>query len=175
MILQSSNYNPLPIIYCYLQHDQCCLFFLPAYSQKVLAYKLITILVLYLIAISLLGYPNCYKIGNEVGLGFMDTNIDFPKVTTGEGVTRQVLSHNEELMTVEFVFAENGVGDLHSHPHIQSTYVKSGSFLFTIDGQEYEITSGDSLIIPSNAVHGCKALTNGALIDTFTPRRDDFL
>ncbi|MEL6522840.1 MAG: cupin, partial [Pseudomonadota bacterium] len=35
--------------------------------------------------------------------------------------------------------------------------------------------AGDSLIIPSNAVHGCKCLQSGKLIDSFTPRRDDFL
>jgi len=29
--------------------------------------------------------------------------------------------------------------------------------------------------VPSGLVHGVKALTAGKLIDSFTPRRDDFL
>jgi len=100
---------------------------------------------------------------------------EFPTVSTGKGVTRRVLSHNKELMTVEFAFAKNGVGDLHNHPHIQSTFVKSGVFMFSVDGEEQRLEAGASIIIPTNAVHGCKALEDGVLIDTFTPRRDDFL
>jgi quercetin dioxygenase-like cupin family protein len=100
---------------------------------------------------------------------------EFPTVSTGEGVTRRVLSHNEELMTVEFAFKKDGVGELHNHPHIQSTFVKEGIFAFSVDGKEQRLEAGDSIIIPGNAVHGCTALEDGILIDTFTPRRDDFL
>lgn len=90
-------------------------------------------------------------------------------------VTRQVLSENEAMMVVAFSFAEGGVGALHSHPHVQATYVQSGRFTFTIEGEEFEVGPGDSFVIPSNAAHGCKALEAGVLIDSFTPRRDDFL
>ncbi|KFB08137.1 cupin domain-containing protein [Nitratireductor basaltis] len=99
----------------------------------------------------------------------------FPAVDAGNNVTRQVLSENEAMMVVAFTFAEGGVGALHSHPHIQATYVKSGRFAFTIEGEEFEVGPGDSFVIPSNAEHGCKALEPGVLIDSFTPRRDDFL
>ena len=100
---------------------------------------------------------------------------EYPVVSTAEGVTRRVLSENEALMTVEFVFQKNSVGALHSHAHVQSTYVHSGKFNFHIDGEEVELVAGDSIVIPSNAVHGCIALEDGILIDAFTPRRDDFL
>lgn len=33
----------------------------------------------------------------------------------------------------------------------------------------------DMIVIPSNVEHGCVALEAGSLIDTFAPRRDDFL
>lgn len=100
----------------------------------------------------------------------------FPIVDADPGVTRQVLSENEQLMVVAFRFAEAGAeGKLHNHPHIQSTYVESGRFRFTIDGDAFEVGSGDSFVIPSNAVHGCVCLEPGTLIDGFTPRRDDFL
>lgn len=105
----------------------------------------------------------------------MATQNEFPTVSTGPGVTRRVLSENESLMTVEFAFQKDGVGDLHNHPHVQSTFVKSGVFMFSVDGEEMRLEAGDSIIIPSNAVHGCTAIEDGVLIDTFTPRRDDFL
>lgn len=99
----------------------------------------------------------------------------FPAVDAGNNVTRQVVADSPELMVVEFRFAEGGVGALHNHPHVQSTYVKSGRFEFTIGETSFEVGPGDSFVIPSMAVHGCRAIEPGILVDTFTPRRDDFL
>lgn len=101
---------------------------------------------------------------------------NFPVVDADPGVTRQVLSENPKLMVVAFRFANEGAeGKLHNHPHVQSTYVESGRFRFQIDGQELEVGPGDSFVIPSMAMHGCVCLEPGTLVDTFTPRRDDFL
>lgn len=100
----------------------------------------------------------------------------YPAVPADPGVTRQVLSESPELMVVAFRFGREGAeGKLHNHPHIQSTYVESGRFLFQVDGEEIEVGPGDSFVIPSMAIHGCRCLEPGTLIDTFTPRRDDFL
>ncbi|MBN9672205.1 cupin domain-containing protein [Roseibium aggregatum] len=100
----------------------------------------------------------------------------FPEVDADPGIRRQVLSETPELMVVAFRFREEGAeGRLHNHPHIQSTYVESGRFRFTVGGEEFEVGPGDSFVIPSEAMHGCVCLRPGTLIDTFTPRRDDFL
>jgi quercetin dioxygenase-like cupin family protein len=99
----------------------------------------------------------------------------FPEVQVDAHVRRQVLSENESLMVVSFAFEKGGEGALHSHPHIQSTYVESGAFTFSIDGETFDVTAGDSFVIPSNAVHGCVCHESGRLVDTFTPRRNDFL
>lgn len=100
----------------------------------------------------------------------------FPVVDTDPGVTRQVLADHPDLMLVAFNFAKKGAeGALHKHPHIQSTFVKSGRYLFTIDGVKTEVSAGDSFVIPTNAEHGCVCIEPGTLIDSFTPRRDDFL
>ncbi|SOE16252.1 hypothetical protein SAMN05877838_1112 [Hoeflea halophila] len=100
----------------------------------------------------------------------------FPEVQADPGVTRQVLSDSPDLMVVAFRFqAEGAEGKLHKHPHVQSTYVESGHFVFSVDGKSFEVSPGESFVIPSNAVHGCKCLEPGILIDTFAPRRDDFL
>ena len=99
----------------------------------------------------------------------------FPVVPTDPGVTRQVLSHTPEMMIVAFRFETGAEGRLHDHRHIQATYVESGRFVFSLAGKEREVGPGDSLIVPSHVRHGCRCLAAGTLIDTFTPRRDDFL
>lgn len=98
-----------------------------------------------------------------------------PIVATDPGVTRQVIADDPALMLVRFAFQAGAQGRLHSHPHVQATYVASGRFAFTIGAVEHQIGPGDSLLIPSGVTHGCRCLEAGALIDAFAPRRDDFL
>ncbi|AXQ94280.1 cupin domain-containing protein [Cereibacter azotoformans] len=99
----------------------------------------------------------------------------FPIVSPDPGVTRQVLADDPALMLVAFRFDEGAEGRLHSHPHVQSTFVQSGRFLFFLGDATHEIGPGDSLMIPSGVTHGCRCLEPGTLIDSFAPRRDDFL
>lgn len=100
----------------------------------------------------------------------------FPVVEAGPDVTRQVLADHPDLMVVAFSFgAEGAQGALHNHPQVQSTYVESGRFRFTMGAETFEVSEGDSFVIPSDAVHGCVCLKPGRLVDCFTPRRDDFL
>ncbi len=99
----------------------------------------------------------------------------FPLAHPDTGVTRQVLADARELMVVRFAFEEGAEGKLHSHPHVQATYVASGRFRFTVSGEAFEVGPGDSFVIPGGAEHGCTCLAPGELIDSFTPRRDDFL
>jgi quercetin dioxygenase-like cupin family protein len=99
----------------------------------------------------------------------------FPAVPADPGVIRQVLSDAPELMVVRFAFADGAQGRLHSHPHVQATFVASGRFHFTVAGEAFDVAAGDSFVIPGGAEHGCTCLEEGVLIDSFTPRRDDFL
>lgn len=91
------------------------------------------------------------------------------------GNRRAVLSHRPEMMLVAFSFDEGAIGALHSHPHTQVSYVAEGAFDVTIDGVTTRLGQGSSFIVAPNLVHGVVALSKGLLIDTFTPRRDDFL
>ncbi|CTQ49242.1 cupin domain-containing protein [Jannaschia donghaensis] len=101
---------------------------------------------------------------------------EFPVVPSGENVTRQVLADHADLMVVAFRFGAVGAeGALHDHPHVQSTYVESGRFRFTLGDETREVGPGDSFVIPSGLTHGCVCLEPGTLVDGFTPRRDDFL
>lgn len=91
------------------------------------------------------------------------------------GNRRAVLSHRPEMMLVAFSFDKGAVGALHSHPHTQVSYVAKGVFEVTVDGLTTTLPAGSSFIVAPNLVHGVVALEDGLLIDTFTPRRDDFL
>lgn len=91
------------------------------------------------------------------------------------GNRRRVLIHTPELMQVEFGFDKGGVGALHSHPHVQVSYVVEGVFEVTIDGVTETVGQGGSFIVPSGLVHGVVALEKGRLVDVFTPMRADFV
>ena len=97
------------------------------------------------------------------------------KVTQLNGSTRRVVLHLPELMLVEFTFEKGGIGALHSHPHIQSSFVAEGVFEVTIGDETQTIAAGGAYIVPSGVTHGVKALEAGKLIDSFTPVREDFL
>lgn len=91
------------------------------------------------------------------------------------GVTRKIFNPGESLMMMEVHFEEGAEGYQHSHPHEQMSYCLEGQLEFTIDGEKTVITAGDTLVIPSNAKHGCRALKASKLLDTFTPLRLDLL
>jgi quercetin dioxygenase-like cupin family protein len=91
------------------------------------------------------------------------------------GNRRAVLSERPEMMLVAFSFEPGAIGALHSHPHTQVSYVAEGTFDVTVDGATQRLEAGGSFIVAPNLVHGVVALEKGLLIDTFTPRRDDFL
>ncbi len=93
----------------------------------------------------------------------------------GGGVSRKVLCYTPEMMMVEVRFEKGGVGAMHTHPHVQSTYVKNGTFRFTIDGEYVTVREGDSIAFPANVPHGTVCLEAGILVDVFTPMRADFV
>ena len=102
-------------------------------------------------------------------------NRDIPLTDLGNGVSRKVLAYNDQLMIVEVHFEKGGVGSVHTHPHLQSTYVQSGRFLFTIGGKEGEVAQGDTIAFPSDIPHGTVCLEAGVLLDIFNPMRKDFI
>lgn len=96
-------------------------------------------------------------------------------VAADPGVRRRVLAHDDALMMVEFAFEKGAQGYLHSHPHVQASYVAKGSFEVTVDGRTETLSAGDSFVVPSGKVHGVRALEDGLLVDCFTPARADFV
>ncbi len=93
----------------------------------------------------------------------------------GEGVVRQIMGYNDDIMVVKVKFQKGGIGAMHHHPHTQVTYVESGKFEFTINGVKKIVSAGDCLYKEPNVEHGCVCLEEGMLIDSFSPMRADFL
>ena len=96
-------------------------------------------------------------------------------IQLGGGVTRRILSYDDNLMSVEVAFETGAVGAPHTHPHTQCSYVLSGRFSYSVEGEAVELNPGDSIVVPSNLLHGTVCLEKGVLLDIFTPMREDFL
>lgn len=93
----------------------------------------------------------------------------------GQGVSRQILGYDKNIMLVKVTFEKGSVGEMHSHPHVQSSYIESGKFEVTIGEETQVLEKGDGFFVPSDSLHGLTCLEAGAVIDTFTPAREDFL
>ena len=93
----------------------------------------------------------------------------------GGGVTRRVLAHNDAMMAVEVSFEAGSEGAVHTHSHTQCSYVLSGRFSYTVEGEETILAQGDSIVVPGGLPHGTVCLEPGTLLDIFTPCREDFL
>ena len=93
----------------------------------------------------------------------------------GEGVVRQIMGYDGQLMIVKVKFTKGSVGMMHKHYHSQATYVASGKFELTIGDQKRILVAGDGYYVEPDQLHGAVCLEAGVLIDTFSPMRADFL
>ena len=94
---------------------------------------------------------------------------------TAPGIKRQILGYGDDLMLTRVDFEAGAIGTMHHHPHRQGTYVVSGRFEVTIDGEARTLVAGDSFFVAAEFEHGVRALDQGTLIDAFSPARADFL
>lgn len=95
--------------------------------------------------------------------------------TVDKGVQRKILGYDDQAMMVVVKFEKGAIGSLHHHVHRQVSYVQSGVFEVTIDGEKQVLKQGDCFFVAPDLVHGVVALENGTLVDVFTPSRQDFL
>jgi len=91
------------------------------------------------------------------------------------GVRRRILRAEGRLMLMEVQFAAGAAGYEHRHVHEQVSYCTAGRFEYSLDGRTSLLAPGDSIYVPSNALHGARALEAGSLLDVFTPVREDLL
>jgi quercetin dioxygenase-like cupin family protein len=94
---------------------------------------------------------------------------------TAPDVQRKIMAYDQNLMMVKVAFKKGAIGSLHSHPHVQMSYVESGSFEVEIGEAKQILKTGDVFYVPSGAVHGVVCIEEGVLIDVFNPAREDFI
>jgi quercetin dioxygenase-like cupin family protein len=105
---------------------------------------------------------------------FHDAGIELETLEENR-VSRKIRAHDGSLMIVEVIFKSGAIGSEHRHVHEQVSYCLAGEFEFTVEGRTSRLRSGDSVYIPSSALHGTVCLSEGRLLDIFTPQREDFL
>ena len=100
---------------------------------------------------------------------------ELPWETVDDKIKRKIMSYNEDLMLVKVAFVKGGIGATHKHPHLQISYIASGIFEITIDGEMKTLKDGDVYFVPSEVLHGAVCVEDGVLIDVFNPMREDFI
>ena len=108
-------------------------------------------------------------------MGSVAVNEKVPAQLLDGGLERRILSYTADMMVVEITFPAGGVGAVHTHPHLQSSYVKSGEFEYTVGDEKVIVREGDSLTFAPDEPHGCVCIKAGVLVDVFSPAREDFL
>jgi quercetin dioxygenase-like cupin family protein len=92
------------------------------------------------------------------------------------GTVRRVMAYTDKLMMCELTFKKGGTSAIHSHPHDQLTYIVSGKLEFSVNGEKGIVEAGDVVYLPGGSKHGITAmLADSVIVDTFAPKRDDFL
>jgi len=94
---------------------------------------------------------------------------------TSPGVRRTLLAYNDDLLLVKVEFAAGAVGARHQHVHSQISYVESGEFEVTVGDETRVLRTGDTFYAAPHVPHGVVARQAGALLDSFSPVRLDFL
>lgn len=91
-----------------------------------------------------------------------------------EGTRRIILGYEPQMLMMRNYFDQGVASKLHSHPHVQSSYIVSGLFEITIGTDTQQLGPGDGFLIPSGADHAARCLEPGEIIEVFTPVREDF-
>lgn len=91
------------------------------------------------------------------------------------GLFRRILVSSERLMLVRFLFETGAEAPTHTHPHEQDGFCLSGHVEMWIGDQRLDLHAGDTYAVPSGVEHGARAFEPSAVIDAFSPPREDFL
>jgi quercetin dioxygenase-like cupin family protein len=82
--------------------------------------------------------------------------------------------HSETMTVTHYEFARGASIHEHFHPQEEMYEVVEGELELTIDGVAEIVRPGVAAIVPSNARHSVKALTDGRLLVVDSPRRPEF-
>ena len=82
--------------------------------------------------------------------------------------------HSANMTFINWEIEQGALLPEHSHPHEQIVNMISGQFELFINGEFHLLEDRSVAIIPSNATHSGKAVTNCKILDVFYPIREDY-
>lgn len=62
----------------------------------------------------------------------------------------------------------------HQHPHEQVVVVLEGELEITVEGATHRLSPGTAYVIPPEAPHRGRAITDCRVLDVFAPTREDY-
>ena len=84
-------------------------------------------------------------------------------------------AHSKTMTFVLWDIDKGAILPEHSHVHEQVVHVYQGELEVTVDGKTTVLHGGSIGVIPSNAVHSGRALTDCRVMDAFYPLREDYM
>ncbi|MCP5051647.1 MAG: cupin domain-containing protein [bacterium] len=82
--------------------------------------------------------------------------------------------HTEHMTFAYWTITAGAALPEHSHHHEQVATMMEGEFELTIDGTPRIMKPGEVAVIPGNALHSGKAITDCKILDVFYPIREDY-
>ena len=81
--------------------------------------------------------------------------------------------HSEHMTVAHYEFAGGSSIHEHFHPQEEIYHVLNGELELTIEGKSHLARPGVAVIVPSNARHSARALSDGRVLIVDSPRRLD--
>jgi len=97
-----------------------------------------------------------------------------PEERLNPSVTRKVV-HMGNMTIARLELRKGAAVPEHSHAHEQASMVEKGAMKFLLDGVEQVVRAGEFLAIPPYAPHAVEALEDSAVMDIFSPAREDWI
>lgn len=92
-----------------------------------------------------------------------------------EGISRKTLVFGDKALLAEFKLQKGKNLPAHKHPEEQVGYLVAGHIILQINGEGYEMNSGDSWAIPGDVEHSAEIIADSIAIEVFAPVRKDYI
>ena len=92
-----------------------------------------------------------------------------------EGVHLSLLAGADRMNVQHFEIEPGATVPEHSHENEQTGYVTRGTLTFAVDGEEIDVSEGDSYAIPGDEPHAAENRGDEPVegVDIFSPPRND--
>jgi quercetin dioxygenase-like cupin family protein len=110
-------------------------------------------------------------------LGVQENIIEWDKVETKTVIPgfHGKFAHSKNMTFVLWGIDKGAILPEHSHVHEQVVHVYEGELQVTVAGKTMVLRGGSVGVIPSNAIHSGRALTDCRVMDVFHPLREDYM